>query len=61
MDMSRKEELLENLKKIAKPKEPKKEKYVPPEYVSGQKQLTPSVNTPSTSKTKVVMCLNSSL
>ena len=37
--MSRKEELLENLKKIAKPKEPKKEKYVPPEYVSGQKQL----------------------
>ena len=37
--MSRKEELLENLKKIAKPKEPKREKYVPPEYVSGQKQL----------------------
>jgi len=34
--MSRKNELLANLKKIA---EPKKEKYQPPEYVTGQRQL----------------------
>jgi len=37
--MSRKDELLANLKKIAKPKEPKKEKYQPPEHVTGQKML----------------------